>query len=58
MYTLRQAGFILIAIFMAFAAGGCGNAVTNSNGTESEQYEEPAEKEETMQIKVTDGANE
>ena len=58
MYTLRQAGFILIAIFMALAAGGCGNAVTDSNGTESEQYEEPAEKEETMQIKVTDGANE
>lgn len=60
MYRLKQAGSILIAICMTLTIAGCGNAVTNNKGTESEQYEESAdtEKEEIMQIKVTDGANE
>ena len=60
MNKLRQAGFILIAICLALAIAGCGTAVTNNEGMESEHCEEPAdtEKEEAMQIKVTDGANE
>lgn len=60
MNKLRQAGFILIAIYLALAIVGCGTAVTNNEGMESEHCEEPAdtEKEEAMQIKVTDGANE
>ena len=60
MSKLKQAGTILIAICLALAIAGCGTAVTNNESMESEHHEEPAdtEKEETMQIKVTDGANE
>lgn len=38
MYRLKQAGSILIAICMTLTIAGCGNAVTNNKGTESEQY--------------------